>query len=157
MSQETIGSCLRARASGKWVVLRGKPGIPLPEPPQLEDSARFRASPVPPPFIAVHRRPSLATSPISRNGTQRNPLDLKAQACGSRTRQRQSGISTSDEPRCTLKEQLLWIRTFADLDDLNRALQEFRLHFNQHWLIQRHGHRSPSQVRQDLLGRGAAA
>lgn len=57
----------------------------------------------------------------------------------------------------TLKEQLLWIRTFADLDDLNRGLQEFRIHYNQHWLIQRHGHRPPSQVRQDLLGQGAAA
>ena len=57
----------------------------------------------------------------------------------------------------TLKEQLLWIRTFADLDDLNRALQEFRLHYNQHWLIQRHNHRTPSQVRLDLLGQGAAA
>jgi len=57
----------------------------------------------------------------------------------------------------TLKEQLLWIRTFANLDDLNRALQEFRNHYNQHWLIQRHGHRPPSQVRQDLLGHGAAA
>lgn len=57
----------------------------------------------------------------------------------------------------TLKEQLLWIRTFANLDDLNRALQEFRLHYNQHWLIQRHGHRTPSQTRQAFLGQGAAA
>jgi len=57
----------------------------------------------------------------------------------------------------TLKEQLLWIRTFANLDDLNQALQEFRLHYNQHWLIQRHNHRPPSKVRQDLLGQGAAA
>lgn len=57
----------------------------------------------------------------------------------------------------TLKEQLLWIRTFANLDDLNRALQEFRVHYNHHWLIQRHNHRPPSQVRQDLLGQGAAA
>lgn len=56
-----------------------------------------------------------------------------------------------------LKEQFLWIRTFADLDDLNQALQEFRLHSNQHWLIQRHNRRPPSQVRQDLLGQGAAA
>ena len=57
----------------------------------------------------------------------------------------------------TLKEQLLWIRTFPNLDDLNRALQEFRLHYNHHWLIQRHNHRPPAQVRQDLLGQGAAA
>lgn len=57
----------------------------------------------------------------------------------------------------TLKEQLLWIHTFATLDDLNRALQDFRELYNHHWLIQRHNHRPPAQVRQDLLGTGAAA
>ena len=57
----------------------------------------------------------------------------------------------------TLKEQLLWIRTSKDLDDLNRSLQEFRNHYNQHWLIQRHAYRSPNQVRQDLLAQGAVA
>ena len=57
----------------------------------------------------------------------------------------------------TLKEQLLWIHSFASLEDLNRALQDFRDRYNHHWLIERHRHRSPAQVRQDLLGAGAAA
>ena len=57
----------------------------------------------------------------------------------------------------TLKEQLLWIRTFASLDDLNQALQSFRDLYNHHWLIGRHNHRPPASVRQDLLGHGAAA
>ncbi len=57
----------------------------------------------------------------------------------------------------TLKEQLLWIHSFASLEDLNRALQDFRDLYNHHWLIERHRHRSPAQVRQDLLGTGAAA
>ncbi len=57
----------------------------------------------------------------------------------------------------TLKEQLLWIRTFASLHELNQALQDFRDLYNHQWLIERHGHRTPAQVRQDLLGTGAAA
>ena len=57
----------------------------------------------------------------------------------------------------TLKEQLLWIHTYANLEDLNRALQGFRDHYNHHWLIQRHKHRPPARVRQDLLGQVSAA
>lgn len=57
----------------------------------------------------------------------------------------------------TLKEQLLWIHTFATLEDLNQALQGFRDHYNHHWLTQRHKHRPPALVRQDLLGQKSAA
>jgi hypothetical protein len=57
----------------------------------------------------------------------------------------------------TLKEQLLWIHSFANIEDLNQALQEFRDLYNHQWLIERHNHRPPAQVRQDLLGTGAAA
>ena len=57
----------------------------------------------------------------------------------------------------TLKEQLLWIHTFANIEDLNKALQEFRDLYNHQWLIERHNHRPPALVRQDLLGTGAAA
>ena len=57
----------------------------------------------------------------------------------------------------TLKEQLLWIHTFANIEDLNQALQQFRDLYNHQWLIERHNHRPPALVRQDLLGTGAAA
>ena len=57
----------------------------------------------------------------------------------------------------TLKEQLLWLHTFANIEDLNQALQEFRDLYNHQWLIERHNHRPPAQVRLDLLGTGAAA
>ena len=57
----------------------------------------------------------------------------------------------------TLKEQLLWIHTFANIEDLNQALQQFRDLYNHQWLIERHNHRPPAVVRQDLLGTGAAA
>src|SRR5207248_2208517 len=47
----------------------------------------------------------------------------------------------------TLKEQLLWIQPFATVEDLRIALLAFRDRYNREWLIERHGHRSPTAVR----------
>jgi len=52
----------------------------------------------------------------------------------------------------TLKEQLLWIRPFATVAELVEALGEFKRLYNERWLIGRHDHRPPSQVRRDLIG-----
>jgi len=49
----------------------------------------------------------------------------------------------------TLKEQLLWVRTFDTLEDLQDALRAFKAWYNANWLLQRHGHRTPDQVRAD--------
>jgi len=49
----------------------------------------------------------------------------------------------------TLKEQLLWVRTFHTLEELQDALHAFRIWYNANWLIQRHRHRTPDQVRAD--------
>jgi putative transposase len=57
----------------------------------------------------------------------------------------------------TLKEQLLWVRSFATVAELVEALRQFRTTFNQQWLIGRHGYRTPNQVRRDLLSGQAAA
>ena len=57
----------------------------------------------------------------------------------------------------TLKENLLWIRTFDTVEDLRLALLAFRDTYNTAWLIQRLGYRSPNQVRQDQLSAVAAA
>jgi putative transposase len=57
----------------------------------------------------------------------------------------------------TLKEQLLWVRTFATVAELAEALREFKRTYNERWVIRRHGHRTPSQVRRDLLGSKSAA
>ena len=57
----------------------------------------------------------------------------------------------------TLKEQLLWIRTFATVAELVEALREFKRAYNERWLIGRHGHRTPSQVRRDLTSSKSAA
>lgn len=50
----------------------------------------------------------------------------------------------------TLKEQLLWVRAFATVAELAEALREFKRTYNERWLIGRHGHRTPSEVRRDL-------
>jgi len=47
----------------------------------------------------------------------------------------------------TLKEQLLWVRTFDTVEELRQALLEFKARFNKHWLLQRHGYATPAQVR----------
>jgi putative transposase len=57
----------------------------------------------------------------------------------------------------TLKEQLLWVRHFDSLLQLQQALLEFKETYNRRWLIQRHGYKSPWQARQDLLAEKIAA
>ena len=57
----------------------------------------------------------------------------------------------------TLKEQLLWVRTFRNVEELRQALAEFRERYNQRWIVQRHGYLTPQQARQQLLAQGAAA
>jgi transposase InsO family protein len=47
----------------------------------------------------------------------------------------------------TLKEQLLWVHTFDTVEELRQALQAFRKLYNDSWLVARHGHQTPSQIR----------
>jgi transposase InsO family protein len=47
----------------------------------------------------------------------------------------------------TLKEQLLWLRSFSTVAELNEALADFRRRFNRYWRLQRHNYQSPSDVR----------
>jgi transposase InsO family protein len=51
----------------------------------------------------------------------------------------------------TLKENLLWVMTFRTVEELRLALIEFRRTYNECWLIERHGHRSPAQFRRDMM------
>jgi transposase InsO family protein len=52
----------------------------------------------------------------------------------------------------TLKENLLWVRGFATVAELAEALREFRRRYNEQWLIERHGFRTPSQARLSFSG-----
>jgi putative transposase len=58
----------------------------------------------------------------------------------------------------TLKEQLLWVRRFGDLEELRGALMEFRQRYNEHWILERLHYRTPAQARRDFsLALGHAA
>ena len=47
----------------------------------------------------------------------------------------------------TLKEQLLWINTFATVEELRLALLAWAERYNSEWLIERHGFKSPAEAR----------
>ena len=49
----------------------------------------------------------------------------------------------------TLKENLLWVQTFATIQELQQALRKFKKTYNEQWLIERHGFKTPTQVRQE--------
>lgn len=57
----------------------------------------------------------------------------------------------------TLKEQLLWIRHFNDVETLQAALLQFKDKYNCGWLIQRLNFKTPWQARQDFVAQRAAA
>ena len=57
----------------------------------------------------------------------------------------------------TLKENLLWVRTFDTIEELRQAVLEFRQTYNATWLIERHGFRPPDAVRRDQLSTAAHA
>jgi transposase InsO family protein len=50
----------------------------------------------------------------------------------------------------TLTEQRLWVKTFRPGAELGDALQAWLVTYNEHWLVERQGVRSPAQVRRDL-------
>lgn len=57
----------------------------------------------------------------------------------------------------TLKEQLLWVRHFHNLEELQLALRAFREQYNREWLIERLGFQSPRQARERFLALQQAA
>ncbi len=55
----------------------------------------------------------------------------------------------------TLKEQLLWVRTFDTVEELRLALLEFKARYNREGLCERHRDQTPAQVRARRLERAA--
>ncbi len=50
----------------------------------------------------------------------------------------------------TLKEQAIYGRVFRDIEEVRAAVAAFIESYNEHWLIQKLGHRSPAQARREL-------
>lgn len=57
----------------------------------------------------------------------------------------------------TLKENLLWARSFDTIEELRQALLAFRQTYNATWLIERHGFITPTAFRQNQLQPAALA
>jgi len=51
----------------------------------------------------------------------------------------------------TLKENLLWVRSFETIEELRQALLVFKETYNTTWLIERHGFLTPANVRHKQL------
>jgi putative transposase len=51
-----------------------------------------------------------------------------------------------------LKENLLWVRRFDTVEELRLALRAFQRTYNQSWIIERHGYKTPAQVRAEQIG-----
>ncbi|MGQ0670238.1 MAG: transposase [Actinomycetota bacterium] len=46
----------------------------------------------------------------------------------------------------TLKEQCIWTRRWESIEELRAAVKEFVRRYNEHWLIERLGHRTPRET-----------
>ena len=57
----------------------------------------------------------------------------------------------------TLKENLLWVRSFATVEELRQTLLAFRETYDRTWLIERHGFRPPAAIRDEQLPPAALA
>lgn len=68
------------------------------------------------------------------------------------------------EPECngimehwirTLKEECLYLHDFATLDEARQVIGEFIERYNREWLLERHGYRTPAEVRRALTRQAA--
>ena len=46
-----------------------------------------------------------------------------------------------------LKENPLWVRRFATIEELHLALYAFKDTYNRTWIVERHGYQTPAAVR----------
>jgi putative transposase len=57
----------------------------------------------------------------------------------------------------TLKENLLWLRSFETIEELRQAVLAFKERYNRTWIVERHGYGTPAQVRAEQLRPAAMA
>ncbi len=49
----------------------------------------------------------------------------------------------------SLEEQLLWVRSFDSVEQLRTALLDWSKLYNEQWMIERHGFKSPAPRRRE--------
>ena len=57
----------------------------------------------------------------------------------------------------TLKENLLWLQRFETVEELRQAVLAFKERYNQTWIVERHGYKTPARVRTEQLQPAALA
>ena len=55
----------------------------------------------------------------------------------------------------TLKEECLYLHDFESLDQAREIIEAFIQRYNEQWLLERHGHRTPAEVRKAALEKAA--
>ena len=97
--------------------------------------------------------PRLAPAPVRGNKNPRVGAERRVRRKRSDRPQRTSRTTNGCAERFirTLKENLLWVSAFRTVEELRLTLIAFRRTYNENWLIQRHGHRSPAQFRRDQM------
>ncbi len=75
-----------------------------------------------------------------------------------------STASYVGEPECngvaerfmrTLKEECLYLHDLESLEEAREVIGEFVERYNHGWLLERHGYRTPAEVRQELTLKAA--
>ena len=51
----------------------------------------------------------------------------------------------------TLKEQVVFGRIYQDIEEVRTAVRAYFERYNQHWLLEKNGYRSPAQTRRDWM------
>ena len=68
------------------------------------------------------------------------------------------------EPECngvaerfmrTLKEECLYLHDFESLEEARQEIDAFIERYNRGWLLERHGYRTPAQVREEFTLKAA--
>ena len=57
----------------------------------------------------------------------------------------------------TLKEQLLWVKQFQNVEELRMGLLEFQEKYNSKWLVARHNYQTPNQIYENHVASKMAA
>lgn len=57
----------------------------------------------------------------------------------------------------TLKEQAIYGRVFKNIEEVRAAVREFIEKYNEQWLVEKLGYRSPAQARREYFQQAVAA
>src|SRR6478672_4418573 len=105
---------------------------------RFRDQHRARPRGAPRPWFAIPAGPQRE---IAFLGIESSPAFVRAP----------EGNGCAERCIRTLKENLLWVRTFETIEELRQALLAFRETYNNSWLIKRHGFLTPAEYRRQHL------